>query len=231
MLRMKYYFFIFLSIVLFSCGKEKVILLPEISHSEITKINDVSAAYLFYDETQKDSVELNRKNLISTTNWLVNVDKYLTLKEVIPQIKFLQEKKKNSGHKNKKAKNYFTCNDTSRKDLGFIEFTDIVYNEELFYEYASNHLDLDFSKTMKIDFNSSEEIYLEFPLLDSSSLVSKKTNLIQNISFLLTEEFSSIELILNFNKNLSFQDYTTFKYIISTLNLESVSISNHEFIY
>ena len=68
---------IVLMFFLFSCGNEKALLLPEISHSEISEIQDVSHAYLFYDETQKDSVELNRKNLISTTNWLINVDKRL----------------------------------------------------------------------------------------------------------------------------------------------------------
>ncbi len=30
-------------------------------------------------------------------------------------------------HKNEDAKNYFTCNDTSIKNLGFVEFTDVNY--------------------------------------------------------------------------------------------------------
>ncbi len=115
-------------LLIFSCGKDKIVQLPEINHSEISEINDVSAAYLFYDETLPDSLEFNRKNLISTTNWLVNVDKRLTLKQAMPHIKFLQEKKQNAGHKNDNAKNYFTCNDTSKKNLGFIEFTDVVYH-------------------------------------------------------------------------------------------------------
>ena len=81
-----------LLIICFSCGNDKVVLLPEISHSEITDIKDVSAAYIFYNETKPDSTELNRKNLISTTNWLVNVDKRLTLRQAIPYIQFLQNK-------------------------------------------------------------------------------------------------------------------------------------------
>ncbi|MGB5420208.1 MAG: hypothetical protein WBN21_15385, partial [Algibacter sp.] len=93
---MKNYLLLIILTVLFSCGSDKVIQLPEISHSEITEILDVSPAYLFYDETQVDSIELNRKNLISTTNWLINVDKRLTLKQVIPHIKYLQDKKANS---------------------------------------------------------------------------------------------------------------------------------------
>ena len=88
-----HYYYLLLFSLLISCGQDKTVQLPEIKHADISKINDVSAAYLFYDESKADSVELNRKNLISTTNWLVNVDKRLTLKQIIPHIKFLQDKK------------------------------------------------------------------------------------------------------------------------------------------
>ena len=85
------------SLLLFlSCNNNKVVQLPEMEQADITEIIDVSPAYLFYDETKKDSIELNRKTLISTTNWLVNVDKRLTLKQAIPKIKFLQDKKRNA---------------------------------------------------------------------------------------------------------------------------------------
>src|SRR5690606_14870685 len=120
---MKKILFLAIITLFYSCGKEKVIQLPEIQHADISKIDDVSVAYLFYDETLPDSVDLNRKNIITTTNWLINVDKRLSLKQAIPHIQFLQEKKENSSHKKENAKNYFTCNDLSRKNLGFIEFT------------------------------------------------------------------------------------------------------------
>ncbi|WP_375242539.1 hypothetical protein [Lacinutrix sp.] len=120
----------FCLLVLCACGKEKSVLLPEIQNTKITEITDVSPAYLFYDETKPDSLELNKNNLIISTNWLVNVDKRLTLKQVIPSIIKLQEKKRNSDHKNKNARNYFTCNATSIKNLGFVDFTDVVYDYE-----------------------------------------------------------------------------------------------------
>ena len=96
---MKYFYILLISVFLFSCGNEKTLLLPEIEQSNITELQDVSAAYLFYDETKKDSVELNRKNLISTTNWLVNVDKRLTLKQAIPHIKINVHKAFYQAHK------------------------------------------------------------------------------------------------------------------------------------
>src|SRR5690606_26364139 len=125
---MKYPSLFIILMFIFSCGKDKVVQLPEIDNATISEVNDISAVYIFYNENEPDSVELNRNNLISTTNWLFNVDKRLTLKQAIPQIKLLQEKRRNAQlHKNENAKNYFTCNDLSRKNLGFIEFTDVVY--------------------------------------------------------------------------------------------------------
>ena len=69
---MKNTYLLLVIFVLFSCGKEKIVQLPEIKHSDISEIQDVSAAYLFYDESNAEGYELNRKNLISTTHWLIN---------------------------------------------------------------------------------------------------------------------------------------------------------------
>ncbi|WP_308993423.1 hypothetical protein QLS71_011615 [Mariniflexile litorale] len=218
-------------LLFFSCGKDKIVNLPEITHSDISKINDVSAAYLFYNETEADSVELNRKNLISTTNWLINIDKRLTLKQVIPHIQFLQEKKENSSHKNKTAKNYLSCSDTSKKSLGFIEFTDVVYHKESFHEYIAANSNIDFSNKMKIDFNSAEEIYAEFPLFDLSALVLNTSNFIKNIKIALANEANPVEIILSFNQNLTFQEYVSFKSLLTTFSLKNVTISNNEFIF
>ncbi|MBP0904326.1 hypothetical protein ACFSKN_18775 [Mariniflexile gromovii] len=215
----------------FSCGKDKVVELPEINQSEISEIKDISAAYLFYDETLPDSLELNRKNLISTTNWLINVDKRLTLKQAIPKIKFLQEKKQKSEHKNENAKNYFTCNDTSKKNLGFVEFTNVVYHNKDFQDYVASNSNLDFSNKMKIDFYASNEIYLEFPLFDITSVLSKENNLLNNIKLILTNELKPVEIILSFNQNLTFQNYISYKLMVSELDLKNVTISNYEFIF
>ena len=215
---------------MFSCGNEKVIQLPQVSHSEITEINDVSAAYLFYDETQKDSVELNRKNLISTTNWLLNIDKRLTLKQVIPHIKFLQEKKSNSSHKNKNAKNYFTCNDTSRKNLGFIEFTDVAYHDEPAGEYFAKTSNIPENIRFSIIYHSLKNIEI---MGFTDYLISKKTNqsnLIFELKNLIDKDMKA-EIVLNFNQILSFQDYISLKSMMSNLDLQNVVISNHEFIY
>jgi hypothetical protein len=224
------YLSIILLVFLYACGNEKIVQLAEITHSEITEIKDVSAAYLFYDETQPDSVELNRKNLISTTNWLVNVDKRLTLEQAIPQVIYLQDKKRNAEmHKNEDAKNYYTCNDTSIKNLGFIEFTDVFYHEEASVEYVSKITDLQKKQSVLIHFNSSEKIEIIGVSENSVRILSNKKTFINDIMNLQNDK--AINIVLNFNKTLSFQDYITFKSLISELKSENITIDNNEFIY
>lgn len=214
---------------LFSCGNEKVVQLPEINHSDISEIHDVSAAYLFYDESISEGYELNRKNLISTTHWLVNVDKRLKLKQVIPQIKFLQDKKQNSEHKKEDAKNYFTCNDTSKKTLGFIEFTNIVYHEESSDKYMTNISEFkDEENLVPISINLDGSISIITPNAEPFIIVTDKNELLND---LIKLDNSPGLVYLNFNEALHFQDYITFKSILSRSNLKHLKISNQEFLH
>lgn len=227
---MRYFLLLFLTISIFSCGKEKVILLPEINHSNISEINDVSAAYLFFDTSLPDSLELNRKNLISTTNWLINVDKRLTLKQIIPKLKFLQEKKQNSEHKNASAKNYFTCNDTSKKNLGFIEFTDVIYDD---YEFIVNlnNQNTNLGQIIRIKVHKLDLIQISFLWKDTVFLnTSNKNELLEHLESNITNDGNAL-IISELNESLSFQDYITYKSLLSRLGFKNVTISNHEFIF
>lgn len=236
---MRYYILLIATIFLFSCRNKKVLQLPEISHSNITELNDVSAAYLFYDENQKDSVELNRKNLISTTNWLVNVDKRLTLKQVIPHIKFLQDKKSSSSHKNKNAKNYFTCNDTSRKNVGFIEFTDVVYHQDMNYLYERDFID-DSQWEILTQVVNSDSILIYFPRNKHDDIAytnySNQKNLQHDlINIIISDSIHSMQnrkttLFFMFNPLLPFQNYISIKSKTFSMDVKNITVSNHEFI-
>ena len=223
-----------------SCNNERVLLLPEIENAKTTEVLDVSPGYIFYDETQPDSTLLNRKNLIITTNWLVNVDKRLTLKQAIPHIKFLQDKKRNAEmHKNENAKNYFTCNDTSIKNLGFLEFTDV------YYEMVNSHKDsinLHALQLKPID----DAVISELPIPATYLLIDNGNkadfeNLIKPIlqyqkaiytampdKNIITSGFS---LNIYFDGHLSFQDYISMKSTLEKLNTEKLKITSNEFIY
>lgn len=218
---------LFIIILFISCGNEKELQLPQIDKAEITELQDVSAAYLFYDETQPDSVLLNRKNLISTTNWLVNVDKRLTLRQAIPHIKFLQSKKKSSSHKNEKAKNYFTCHDLSINNLGFIEFTDINYfqNQDSLFLHKANSKSI-YASALGVDVKSMDEIAIHTN--DSlKTLVSSYSNLIDDIH---KSSVGAKKINLKIDGNITFQDYIYLKSSLLKLDSKSMSISKDELI-
>ena len=228
---MKYVFYCLLLSLFFSCGKDKIIQLPKIDQSNISDITDVSAAYLFYDETMPDSVELNRKNLISTTNWLVNVDKRLTLEQAIPKILFIQNKKRNAEiHKNENAKNFYTCNDISIKNLGFIDFTDTYYRTN----NASTYLDTikyDNDQIIKIKIHSLDSTYVSFISNDTSfTHTSSNKDLLNHLQTNLIKDGNAL-LITELDKNLSFQDYITYKSLLTKIKFKNLTLANDEFVF
>ncbi|WP_299521418.1 hypothetical protein [Winogradskyella sp.] len=213
-----------LSILTSGCSNERVLQLPEIENAEITEVLDVSPAYIFYDGTQPDSTLFNRKNLIGTTNWLVNVDKRLTLKQAIPHIQYLQEKrKKKSMHKKEGAKNYFTCNDTTIENLGFIEFTDVNYRD-------SNYKLAEIDSLCFMNINSLQNV--TFSKVIDLNIKFSKENLISAYNNFIKKEYgNSVKIVLNFNKNLSFQDYISIKSELEKLKSDKALIDTNEFIY
>jgi hypothetical protein len=215
--------FIILPVILLltSCNK-KTVLLPETNTKEITEILDVSPIYIFYDETKPDSTDFNRKNMISTTNWLVNIDKRLMLKQILPHLQYLQEKRNKDGmHKNENAKNYFTCFNPEIQNLAFIEFTNLAFHDKSSEKYFSEN-------SIVIDFNTDNEIIILNPNTNKIILKTETDYLLNSIEEVVT--LGNI-IYLNFNKNLSFQDYITYKSLLLHLDRNNVTISNDEFIY
>ncbi len=228
---MKYCFLLFIGLC-FSCGEEKSIQLPEVSYSKIHEVNDISPAYIFYNESKKEKVELNRKNLIISTNWLVNVDKRLTLKQAIPSIEILQEKKRSAQmHKNEAAKNYYSCNDTSIKNLGFIDFTNIIYHNGIARKIVESK---GIYETLPSE-SSRHVLSILFKSKDSVSINSApttKSEFINRLKYMDSIQDQIMGIVyLKFSEDLTFQDYISYKSMLSQLKLKHATISYDEYIY
>lgn len=223
---------VFLCIIFcFGCNNERIIQLPEIESAAITEILDVSPAYIFYDEKERDSSLLNRKNLISTTNWLVNVDKRLLLRQAIPHIKYLQEKKRNASiHKNEKARNYYTCNDTVIKNLGFIDFTAVNYHE--FKEEDINVTDTTqiMSWVLKCYKDNSIRLRSEIEDFEITLNLDNMSESLKIINDLLKKDQPNTIIIL-FEHSMTFQQYITIKNSFQQLNNSRLKISDEEYIF
>ena len=80
--------------LLLSCGKKEDVLLPKSNVTIVKDVEDLSPIYIFFKTEGKDTIaDVNRKSSIISTNWILNIDKRLPLKVVIPQVIKMQEKK------------------------------------------------------------------------------------------------------------------------------------------
>lgn len=227
---MKTTLIIVLLICFMGCNpSEKTILLPHIKDSKLNDITDVSPVYIFFNTAKKDSVELNKNNLISTTNWLFNIDKRHQLIKIIPTIIELQEKRRDAKlHKNEKAGNYYTCNDLQKQTLGFIDFTDV------FYEFISANtyikklsLENDQTDNIIIEFKTEGETNVYFP---SKHQLKFKGELIEILNSDVFKNNNPDTIYLAYDSRLSFQEYITYKRKVEKLADTDVNIAHTEFI-
>lgn len=112
-----------LALLLWSCN-ERSVQLPQLSQAQLpTEVTDYSPIYIFFNENS-GLADLNRKNMISTTHWVFNIDKRLPLSEVGKTMLIMQKKRATmSFHSNPDAKNYFTIADMHDHKYKFLEFT------------------------------------------------------------------------------------------------------------
>ncbi|MFV8324113.1 hypothetical protein [Flavobacterium sp. LB3P21] len=208
------YFTLIVLFTLFSCGNKEDILLPKANSSIVKNVDDLSPIYIFFRTKGKDTlVEVNRKNSIISTNWILNVDKRLPLRLAIPEIMKLQQKKREEkAHKNEKAENYYSYADTIGKNLAFIPFTDVYYKME---KPKSG---------VAVFFTKNNEILVD-------DIVVKQEDLQTYLNKLPSSK--SNQYVFCFDKNLNFGSYIQNKIFINSIKLPSseFNIKQEEFIY
>ncbi|MFM9987841.1 hypothetical protein [Flavobacterium sp.] len=195
-----------LAFLLFSCNDKKIFL-PLADTTIVSDVKDHSPVYIFFKTDKKDTIaEVNRKNTISTTNWIFNIDKRLPLKLIIPEIIKLQEKKNSSAHKNEESENYFSYSNNIKKSLAFLPFTNTHY-----------YFDKKPKSGVIIFFNKKNELFI-------NKVFVKKSELEKQLSTLIGTNY-----ILCFDRNCSYESYIQNKILIE--KLKKSNISNEEFIF
>src|SRR6187402_1184625 len=205
---MKYIFGIIM-LLFFSCGNKEDILLPKADRTIVKDVTDLSPIYMFFRVKGRDTlVEVNRKNSIITTNWILNIDKRLPLRLVIPEVMKLQQRKREEKeHRNELAQNYYSYADSIGKNLAFIPFTNVYYK----LEEPKTGVVVYFSKDGKINLNNES--------------VSQK-DLIEHISAF---KGKSDEIRYCFDKNSSYGSYIKYKILIDSIVPKKAVME--EFIY
>ena len=137
---MSRYIILLSALLLLGCQKKQM-QLPQVQDTKITSVEDYSQVYISYEETSEEA-KLNANGLISSTNWVLHVDKRNKLKEVAPLFIKLQEKRTNprNPHSNPDAHLYISLADIPHKRLGFIDVTELnllPYDPQKMSEYGN----------------------------------------------------------------------------------------------
>lgn len=204
---MKYFSLIFL-FLLFSCGNKEDIFLPKSNVTIVSNVVDHSPIYIFFRTKGKDTLaEVNRKNSIITTNWILNIDKRLPLRLVIPEVVKLQVKKRTEvAHKNELAENYYSYADTIGKNMAFLPFTKVYYRMEK-------------PIGVVMFFNKKNEILIE-------NQVFEREKIQELINEILPKNIARL-YVFRFDKDLDFGSYIQDKIFIQSLKIEN----KEEFVY
>lgn len=203
----KYLFGIVLLLFIY-CGNKEDILLPKSDRTIVKEVVDLSPIYIFFRVKGKDTLaEVNRKNSIITTNWILNIDKRLPLRLVIPEVMKLQQRKREEKeHRNELALNYYSYADSIGKNLAFIPFTQVYYK----------------MKKPK----SGVEVYFD---KNSKILVDNKVIAKNDLENHIKNNSSNNAVYYCFDKNMNFGTYINLKIFVKSI--EWKFISNHEFVY
>jgi hypothetical protein len=208
------YLILIVFLVLVACSNKEDVFLSKSNVTVVADVQDHSPIYIFFRTYGKDTVaEVNRKNSIISTNWILNIDKRLPLRLVIPEVVKLQQKKHiEKTHKNEKAENYYSYADTITKQLAFIPFTNVFYKMDTPQKMIPF---LRFEKNDVMTFNNQ--------LIFSKELIE----VLNNASY-------KHKVVFGYDKNMTFGEYIRKKVFLNSLNRaknEKVLKDNSEFIY
>lgn len=225
---MKNFIMLLLSIFLVSCAK-KELKIPVLAEKGIQELQNHSQVWIFFEIENNDTIaRVNRKNTISTTHWIYNIDKNLTLKTIIPKIIELKYKHANGIHSKEGMHNYYSYSDTISKRLSFLEFDNVIYktdsltSKQYIKDYSNDYLNYN---NINMTINPTS-IFMN----DSSiGLEEFKQTLLEFINF--SAEGKQTMLHLNFNYLCTYQQYLNYITMFNRLKSEAILINNIEFIF
>lgn len=214
-----YSLIIFLNVLftLVSCTNQSV-QLPQIPITSVSDIQNHSELWVFYKEKDgKIEAHLNKNNRINSTHWIINIDKRLTLKELVPVFKTIKEKRElKSIHKKEGMKNYLSYSDIKDKKIALFAMDSLYFSihsrkkiDKLKRSNNNNHTLVFTKKTIEIDRQ-------KFPI--------KKWETMR----LDTLSKGNIQLV--FSQALNYQDYLEYRISIKNKLPKGMAINKLEYV-
>lgn len=211
-----------------SCSK-KELKIPVLDEKGVQEVKNHSQVWMFLEVKNNDTiVKINRKNTISTTHWIYNIDRRLPLNSFIENLKKLKHKHANSMHSEKGMHDYFSYSDTISKKLSFLEFDSVEFKTDSLFSkyYIKKHSELYKNYfNVNLTFNP-KNIWINDGKFEKEDF---KTLLLEYIDF--SSEGNKTMLHTNFNNNLTYQEYLYFKTLLHSIKSPAITINPIEFIF
>jgi len=225
---MRKFTIILFTFLMIGCAK-KELKIPTLAEKGIQELHNHSQVWLFFEVKNTDTMAvINKKNTISTTHWIYNIDKRLPLKAIIPSIIKLQDKHANSIHSEKGMFDYFSYSDTISKRLSFLKFDGVTFKtigmlpKNFLEENTSNNPNYN---NIQLVFHKNS-VLMNTIETDESNFKNELTALLK-----LTDEGKQPMLHLKFNGNLIYQEYLFYRTIIHNLSNENILVNREEVIF
>lgn len=223
--RMKKTVYLLIAFIVLSCGK-KNIELPEVEQAYATEPGYGASVSMFYDTAQPDSLDVELNNMDTATRRVFYIDKRLLLKHIIPRLQKLRGEEAGSS---KNAKHYFSVTKSDTEALLSLDFSDIIYRANdafsKFYIKDLPEVHMPFL-TLTLNFKMNHEITVDGNPIERSELLSFLREYIDFVS-----EGKQTLIYLNFNENLSFQDYISNYDLITSISGPDIKIAKIQFVY
>ena len=195
-----------------SC-KPKDVKIPVNETAGLHEVWNNSPVYILRNIKGQDTLaDIKLGQTISTTKWLVAVDKRLTLKQLLPALqKLYKKRRKVSVHSDGKGKLYFTYMDSLQHKVSFVEATNLdlvpdIYTSQKYFEQYP------------LADKESKKIHLyiypdKIILNDSIKLVmnASKQKLLTSIKDIVNQQDSVFyKIYLNFDKQTNFDRFLNY---------------------
>ena len=225
---MRKFLLILTSILMLGCAKKEM-KIPVLAEKGIQEVQNNSQVWLFLEVKNNDTIAaVNRKNTISTTHWIYNIDKRLPLKTIIPSIITLQYKHANSMHSKKGMHDYFSYSDSISKKLSVLAFDGVTFKTDSLL--SKNFIKKD--STDYINYNNINLVFNKNSIWINDVKTEKSNFKDALIAFIeLSSEEKKSMLHLNFNQNLLYQDYLFYRTMIHAIGAKNILINQNEFIF
>ncbi|MCV6628258.1 MAG: hypothetical protein OIF50_00205 [Flavobacteriaceae bacterium] len=226
---MRTFVYLLVCVSLLTACNKKSIQLAEVPTANILNVLDHSPAYITLNKKDSSAI-LNRKNLISTTNWIIHVDKNLSLAAVAPSLRSLYKKRYNkSMHSKGDAKTYFSISNKAMQRISFLKADSlhIMPNDQFSQTYVKEHAEAHMqSHTLRINFEPKNKTTVDGIEIPKEELLAY---LMEQKEFVAPNK--KMHIYLNFEEHLNFQEFIDGYYLLQRLHQPNIEVDKKIFIY